>query len=251
MTVSPTIRDPARLAILRRLALLDSPPEPAFDRIARLAARLLTAPIALVTLVDEERQFFKSCIGLPEPWRSLRQTPLSHSICQHVVASGEPLVIGDTYGHPLVGCSPAVVDLGLRAYLGLPLPLTEGQILGSFCVADSRPRQWTDEDIEAMQVLAAAVTAAMELRAANDRLEQIDRVRRRILSVVSHDIATPLTVIEGFSELICNEPLSLAEIKEYAADILREALRLGSMIDQVREQELMSPGRATAEGMKG
>ena len=73
--------------------LLDSPPEEAFDRLTRLASRLLGAPVALVTFVGEDRAFFKSAIGLQEPWASRRCTPLSHSFCRHVVATGAPLIV--------------------------------------------------------------------------------------------------------------------------------------------------------------
>ncbi|HVE77348.1 MAG TPA: hypothetical protein VNA89_00675, partial [Gemmatimonadaceae bacterium] len=79
------VGDAGRLAALHATALLDSPAEAAFDRLTRLAARLLRAPLALVTLVDAERQFFKSCVGLPQPWAAARETPLSHSFCQHAV----------------------------------------------------------------------------------------------------------------------------------------------------------------------
>src|SRR5919202_2375924 len=96
------LHDPARLAALRQSALLDSPTEAAFDRLTRLATRMLHVPVALVSLVDQNRQFFKSCIGLPDPWASQRETPLSHSFCQHVVATGEPLIIPDARTHPLV-----------------------------------------------------------------------------------------------------------------------------------------------------
>ena len=72
-----------RLAELHRTQLLDSPPDPAYDRIAEVAARMLEAPVALISLIDSDRQFFKSCVGLGEPWDSTRETPLSHSFCKH------------------------------------------------------------------------------------------------------------------------------------------------------------------------
>src|SRR5256885_2915266 len=93
---------PGRLKALRVPALLDSPPEVAFDRLTRLASHALNVPVALVSLVAEDRQFFKSCVGVEEPWASRRGTPLSHSFCQHAVASGEPLVIEDARENPLV-----------------------------------------------------------------------------------------------------------------------------------------------------
>src|SRR3712207_9402584 len=87
--------DPRRLEALRASGLLDTPSEEAFDRLTRLVTRLLGVPVALVTLVDGDRQFFKSSVGLPDVWTSKRGTPLTHSFCQYVVATGEPLVIED------------------------------------------------------------------------------------------------------------------------------------------------------------
>jgi hypothetical protein len=81
------IQNAARLAALRRTALLDSPPEEAFDRLTRLARSVLHVSASYVSLVDGERQFFKSAVGLSEPWASSRQTPLTHSFCKHAVES--------------------------------------------------------------------------------------------------------------------------------------------------------------------
>ena len=93
--VAQALAEPGRLAALQAAALLDSPPDESFDRLTRLAAKLVNAPVALVSAVDTERQFFKSCLGLPEPWATRRETPLSHSFCQHVVAAREPVLVSD------------------------------------------------------------------------------------------------------------------------------------------------------------
>lgn len=166
-----SVRDPRRLNTLRELGLLDSPAEEAFDRLARFASRLLDTPIALVSLVDEERQFFKSCIGLPEPWSSWRETPLTHSFCQHCVATHEPLVISDARDHPLVRDNLAIPDLNVIAYLGVPLTTPAGIAIGSFCVIDSVPRSWAQEDIDTMSELATSVIREISLRALKRTLE--------------------------------------------------------------------------------
>ena len=162
------VSDPTRLAALRSVRLLDTPAEEAFDRLTRLAMNLLNAPVAQVSLVDEDRQFFKSAQGMDEPWASARETPLSHSICQHAVATREPLVIEDARAHPLVRDSLAVRDLGVVAYAGIPLITAAGQALGTLCVIDHRPRAWTGEQIETLKTLAAAVLAQIELRATSE-----------------------------------------------------------------------------------
>ena len=160
------VRDPARLEALRSVRLLDTPAEEAYDRLTRLAMNLLNAPVAQVSLVDEDRQFFKSAQGLNEPWASARETPLSHSICQHAVDAREPLVIEDARRHPLVRDSLAIRDLNVVAYAGIPLITSTGQAIGTLCVIDHRPRAWTGEQIETLKTLAAAVLAQIELRAA-------------------------------------------------------------------------------------
>src|ERR1700722_19938127 len=101
-TVSASISDPGRVAALRHLFLLDSPANRSFDRLTHLAAQLLEAPVSLLTLVDVDRQFFLSSAGLPEPMHSARETPLELSICQHAVAEGRPLIVGNTRAHPVL-----------------------------------------------------------------------------------------------------------------------------------------------------
>lgn len=159
------IQDKSRLAIMHRLELLDSPMEEAFDRLTRLASKIIGAPVSLVSLVDSDRQFFKSALGLPEPWASKRETPLSHSFCQHVVATNQPMVITDARQHPLVHDNLAIPDLDVIAYLGIPLTTQSGAGLGSFCVIDNHPRTWTPEEIEIMHDLAHSVMTEVELRA--------------------------------------------------------------------------------------
>ena len=158
------LQDPARIAALRATGLLDSPPEQAFDRLANLARRMLDAPVCLVSLVEIDRQFFKSCVGLPEPWASIRQTPLSHSFCQHVVATGAPLVVEDARKHPLLRENLAIRDLNVIAYLGIPLVTPDAQAIGSFCAIDTRPRAWTPDEIALMGDLANSVMSEIALR---------------------------------------------------------------------------------------
>lgn len=162
--VSSHVKDPARLAALRKVALLDTPTEEAFDRLSRLAAQFTNSPVALVSLVDSDRQFFKSCIGLPEPWNSIRETPLSHSFCQYNHVAGKPLIVKDARKEPLFKDNLAIRDLNVVAYLGIPLTTSDAYVLGSFCVIDSKPRSWTARDVETIQDLASAVMTEIELR---------------------------------------------------------------------------------------
>ena len=152
-----------RLSALNRTGLLDTPAEEPFDRFTRLAARICRTPIALMTLVDRDRQFFKSSFGLSEPWQTLRETPLTHSFCKHAVARRAPLVIPDTTKDPLFKDNPASRELAVVAYAGIPLEV-DGQPLGAFCVVDHEPRAWSAEDVQVLTDLARCVAHEIEVR---------------------------------------------------------------------------------------
>jgi GAF domain-containing protein len=144
---------PERLAALRQTGLLDSPPSESFDELTRLATKLIGTPVALMSLVDHDRQFFKSQIGLEEPWSTLRQTPVSQSFCQWVVTSQDELVIADARQHAGLLPNLALRDLGIVAYAGVPILALDGQLIGSFCAIDSRPRSWTEDDLAILRNL--------------------------------------------------------------------------------------------------
>jgi DNA-binding CsgD family transcriptional regulator len=169
------LNDRVRLEELAALCLLDTPPEEPFDRLTRVAAQALGTPIALVSLVDHNRQFFKSACGLLDPLASIRETPLSHSFCQHVVAGSAPLIISDARVHPLVCRNMAVAELGVIAYLGVPLALPHGMTLGSFCVIDIEPRHWTKGDRHLMTSLAASVMSEIALRSAQSHIHLLQQ----------------------------------------------------------------------------
>jgi diguanylate cyclase (GGDEF)-like protein/PAS domain S-box-containing protein len=162
--LTSSLCDPARLASLYRLDLLDSPAEGAFDRLARLAARVLRTPIALISLLDAERQFIKSSFGLPERWASRRDLPIASSLCHLLVATGAPLVVADARLHLLARASPTLDALHGIAYAGAPLIVDDGQVVGSLCVIDTAAREWPEEDITLLSDLAASVTSELLLR---------------------------------------------------------------------------------------
>lgn len=161
--VARAVADRGRLAALRRTGLMDSEPDERFDGLTRLAAKALHAPIAMVSLVDKDRQFWKSCIGVTkEPWASQRGTPLSHSFCKHAVATRRPLVVDDARDHPALRDNPAIGDLDVIAYAGIPLIGSDGNALGTLCVIDSKPRHWHAEETELLHEIASTVVAQIE-----------------------------------------------------------------------------------------
>jgi two-component system cell cycle sensor histidine kinase/response regulator CckA len=170
----------SRLEALHRSGLLDSPPEESFDRLTRLASVLLQAPIAVVSLVDRDRQYFKSCVGLPEPVGSTRCMPLEYSFCQHAIASHGPLVIDDTRQHPLVRGNPAIREYGMLAYAGIPLVTADGHALGTLCVLDTAPRDWTAREVSSLTDLAGAAMTEISLRLELAERERSDRERAEL-----------------------------------------------------------------------
>ncbi|MCW2959214.1 MAG: diguanylate cyclase/phosphodiesterase with sensor [Solirubrobacterales bacterium] len=119
--------------------------------------------MSLVSVVDADRQCFPAIAGLTGWAAEARGTPLSHSFCQHVVSTGT-LVVDDALDHPILRDNDAIADLGVRAYLGVPLVSASGHRLGAFCAVDGEPRVWTDAERELMEDLAAAVSTDLQLR---------------------------------------------------------------------------------------
>jgi serine phosphatase RsbU (regulator of sigma subunit)/uncharacterized small protein (DUF1192 family) len=163
---------PERMAALAATGLRPRS-DPAFEIFTRLV-RQLGVPMSLVSLVADTHQFFPGADGLGEPWATRRATPLSHSICQHVVSSGAPLIVRDSRDDPLVRDSLAVSELGVIGYAGMPLVDRDGNTLGSLCAIDTGPRQWTDRELDILRDLAAACSAELQLRIA---VSQADTAR--------------------------------------------------------------------------
>ena len=139
-----------RLASLRALRILDTEPEERFDRITRLASALFDAPIALVSLVDENRQWFKSCYGL-----NVKETSRDAAFCAHVVYNRQPMIVPDTFQDKRFADNPLVInEPRIRFYAGCPLILDDGACIGTLCVIDTRPRALEVSDVACLRDLA-------------------------------------------------------------------------------------------------
>jgi len=175
------VREPGRLAAVRATGLLDTAAEEPFDRLARLAAKSLRAPFAFVTVVDEQRSFWKSCIGIEATDPAERQNPVHESFCQYVIGSGSELVVGDAAGDPRTCDNPSIALMGVAAWAGFPLRSPDGHVLGSFCVVDTTVRSWTAEDIEVLRSLADAAAGEIALRAAAEKASALARSLQQAL----------------------------------------------------------------------
>lgn len=153
------IVDPARLSALDALELLDTEPEEAFDRITRLAALCLDAPIALLSLVDHDRQFLKSAAGLP---KGLTDLPAAGAFCRTPVETRAPLVVDDARADPLARADPSAPPDGMGAFAGVPLITAAGHPVGTLCAIDAAPRRWSEREVRILTGLAEVALAQME-----------------------------------------------------------------------------------------
>lgn len=173
----------SRLKALRSLDILDTPPEERFDRYTRMAKRMFGVPIALVSLVDENRQWFKSCFGLP-----VSETPRDISFCGHAILGKEVFVIPDALQDERFADNPLVTEEPhIRFYAGCPLSSIDGSKLGTLCIIDQEPREFTEEDIDTLHDLASMVEqelAALEM-ATVDELTGITN-RRGFMSLAQY-----------------------------------------------------------------
>lgn len=178
--------EPARLAALRRLAILDTPAEEPFDNVVNLVRTVLGVPISAVTLVDEDRQWFKAIAGL-----DAEETPRSESFCAYAIKQRAPLLIADATQDPRVADYPAVTqDPHVRSYAGVPLVTSDGYNVGALCAVDTKTRQFTEGELDILRNFARIVVNEMELRRIAERDQLTGALTRRgFLEKANHEIA--------------------------------------------------------------
>ncbi|SHN41991.1 GAF domain-containing sensor histidine kinase [Cryptosporangium aurantiacum] len=227
-----------RLRSLRDYGILDTGPEPDFDAIAQLAAEICEAPIALITLVDEQRQWFKARVGY-----DLEETDLSSSFCVRALGGPDVLEIQDARADPRFKDNPLVTEEPhVRFYAGAPLRVGDGYALGTVCVLDHRPRTLSPAQRRALRALARHATAEVELRryareAADNagRAQELDVLKERILSTVGHELRTPLSSIRGYLEILLDDadPVDPALARQFLGVMQRNSERLLHLVDDM------------------
>lgn len=209
----------ARLDALDAFCVLDTAPETGFDLITRCAALVFNAPIALVSLIDKDRQWFKSCVGL-----DVTETPRDMAFCAHAIMRDDVLCVPDTLTDCRFAQNPLVTGAPhIRFYAGAPLITRNGYRLGTLCVIDTKPRKVLDDAYKAkLKIFADMVVERLEQRRAHigpspEELRYLEEARLKsesaaaakseFIDMISHELRTPLNAIIGFSGMLADESL--------------------------------------------
>lgn len=251
-TVDPALIPPnesGRLAAIRRYDILDTPPDGAFDRITSLAARLLRAPIAIVSVVDADRIWFKSHHGLET--EEIGRDP---GLCASAILHDGPWIINDAPHDPRALANPLVAgEFGLKFYAGVPLRTSDGYSMGTLCVLDFEPRELEDGEVEALMDLAGMVMSELELRLASR--EAISEAREReqfkdaFVAMVSHELRTPATVIYAATQMLASQPdlMDHERARDLFPDIQAESGRLLRLLDDLLVLARLEQGNLVSE----
>lgn len=216
-----------RIKVLKKYEILDTPPDGSFDKFTDLAAELLEMPIAIISLVDTDRIWFKSGHGL-----EIQEIGRDPGLCSSAILSDKLYIVEDaavkdvrTLANPLVAG-----ELGLRFYAGIPLKTREGYNLGTFCVIDRKPRKLSPEKERILQNLADLVMRQMELRL---EARQAVRHQHEILSTAAHDLKNPLSVMPVLAEMILENKHNPAAIEKMAIQIKTAGEKMAQTLDDL------------------
>ena len=221
------------------------PGEAGLDRLTRVAARCLGVPVVLATLVDGDRQFYCSGVGVDVAGPADRQSPLSRTPCKRVVDSGGPVVVVDARTDPVLRDLPIVTDAGAVAYAGFPLATEGGQVLGTFCAIDRQPRQWSASDLQILRDLAGAVMSELTLKLAVATAESANRAKDRFLAILSHELRTPLSPVLLLAAAIAEDGSLPESVRADARTIGRNVRQQTRLVDDLLDVTRVENGKVS------
>ena len=234
-----------RLKALFDYDILDTESEKVFDDLALLASQICNTPIALISLIDPNRQWFKSAIGL-----NAKETPRDYAFCAHAIHQQAIFEVEDTIQDPRFADNPLVTEQpNIRFYAGTPLITPEGYAIGTLCAIDRKPGKLNDYQTKALEILGRNVVSQMELRRKIKQLKEQDKNKTEFLSNMSHELRTPLNAIINFSQLLLNDENTLDnnKLRQYLQHIDYSGKRLLSVINNVLDLNKIEAGMMTLD----
>ena len=230
-----------RLNKLYELDILDTFEEQAYDDLTYLAAQICDVPIALISLIDRDRQFLKSHFGM-----DANELSRELGFCPHAILDDEVTIVEDATKDERFHDNPLVInEPNVKFYAGAPLVFSNNIRLGTLCIVDHVARKITDEHQKTLQVLARQVVSQLELRQAIKQAEIANQAKSHFISVVSHELRTPLTSIKGALGLLAGDVMT--ENPQQANDMLRIAYenseRLSFLVNDILDFEKMQSGQ--------
>lgn len=200
-----------RIEALKRYQILDTEAEELFDSISKIAATICDVPTALISLVDENRQWFKAKIGL-----DAKETPREYAFCSHaILAPAQLFVVPDASKDPRFHDNPLVAGApDIRFYAGAPIVTSDQQALGTLCVIDTKTRELTEAQCDALRHLSKQVCANLELRLAHKKLEQLNEAKNKFFSVLAHDLRSPINSVLSIAEMLVDPDSGLSETEQ-------------------------------------
>jgi len=221
----------ARIHALLQYEILDTEAEAVYDDFVKLASYICQTPIALISLVDPTRQWFKATVGCPAS-----ETSRDVAFCAHAIHQFDVFVVPDTFTDPRFVDNPLVTgDPHIRFYAGAPLITPEGLAIGTLCAIDREPRILSPEQITALQTLARQVVSQLELRRLTKELQQLLESKNKLFHILSHDLRSPFNGILAFSQALADEAetLSREEIQDFSQTVLNSAEQFMHLIDNL------------------
>lgn len=232
-----------RLRLLDELNIIDTLEERAYDDLTALAAMLCGTPISLVSLLTEDRQWFKSHFGL-----GARETPREFAFCAHAILESSPFVIPDSASDPRFHDNPLVTGPPhVKFYAGVPLELRDGLRVGTLCVIDHHARELTTPQVQGLEALARQVVSQLELRLKIRELTDLDRIKSEFVSMVSHELRTPLTSMIGSLALLRSGRLEPGATDPLVAVAHDNAKRLADIVDDILDLTKLESGHFRIE----
>ena len=221
----------ARIRALLQYGILDTEAEAEYDGFVKLASYICQTPIALISLVDPTRQWFKAKVGCSAP-----ETSRDIAFCAHAILQSDVFVVHDTLTDSRFVDNPLVTgDPNIRFYAGAPLITPEGLAIGTLCAIDRSPRDLTDEQMTALQFLAQQVVTQLELRRHTKELQQLLESKNKLFHILSHDLRSPFNGILAFSQTLAEEAESLSreEIQDFSQTVLTSAEQFMHLVDNL------------------